>query len=74
MMYFHRRVPVPNDVVQSYVDVLKAAGQQVEYIQIEDAEHAFFDWKPDARTRTTFAKYGVKYAAQMQAFFNNAFK
>jgi acetyl esterase/lipase len=56
-----------------YVDVLKAAGQTVNYIQVEGAGHAFFDWKPDAKTRATFAKYGVKYAAQMQSFFNNVF-
>jgi hypothetical protein len=24
---------------------------------------AFFDWKPDSRTKATFAKYGVPYAA-----------
>lgn len=65
---------VPHQAVQSYVDVLKAADQRVEYIQVEDAEHAFFDWKPDDRTRATFAKYGVKYAAQMQAFFDSVFK
>lgn len=64
---------IPHEMVQSYVDVLKAAGQRVEYIQVEDAEHAFFDWKPDAKTRSTFAKYGVKYAAEMQAFFNDVF-
>jgi acetyl esterase len=64
---------VPNEVVQPYVDVLKNAGQRVEYIQIENAEHAFFDWKPDSATRATFAKYGVKYAAQMQAFFDSVF-
>jgi acetyl esterase/lipase len=64
---------VPHQMVQPYVDVLKAAGQTVNYIQVEGAGHAFFDWKPDAKTRATFAKYGVKYAAQMQSFFNNVF-
>ena len=64
---------VPHEMVQPYVDVLKAAGQTVNYIQVEGAGHAFFDWKPDAKTRATFAKYGVKYAAQMQSFFNNVF-
>ncbi|MEO5599592.1 MAG: alpha/beta hydrolase, partial [Cyclobacteriaceae bacterium] len=56
---------VPNEVVQPYVDVLKTAGQNVKYIEIENAEHAFFDWKPDAVTRSTFSKYGVNYAAEM---------
>ena len=64
---------VPNEVVQRYVDVLKASGQHVNYIQVEGAGHAFFDWKPDATTRATFAKYGVAYAAQMQTFFNSIF-
>ena len=64
---------VPHEVVQRYVDVLKASGQHVNYIQVEGAGHAFFDWKPDATTRATFAKYGVPYAAQMQTFFNSIF-
>ena len=64
---------IPNEVVQAYVDVLKTAGQRVEYIQIDDAGHAFFDWKPDSLTRGTFAKYAVKYAAEMQMFFNSVF-
>lgn len=64
---------IPNQVVQPYVDALKAAGQEVEYIQIEGAEHAFFDWKPDAVTRATFAQYGVKYADEMRAFFDEVF-
>ena len=37
------------------------------------ASHAFFDWKPDAMTRSTFAMYGVKYAGEMQAFFDKVF-
>ncbi len=66
--------PIVNDsMVQRYVDVLKAAGQPVNYIQVEGAGHAFFDWKPDAATRATFAQYGVPYAAQMLSFFNNIF-
>jgi acetyl esterase len=64
---------VPHDVVRRYIDVLKAAGQTVKYMQVEGLGHAFFDWKPDPGTRSTFAKYGVKYAAEMQAFFNNVF-
>lgn len=64
---------VDHDMVQRYVDVLKAAGQPVNYIQVEDAGHAFFDWKPDAATRATFARYGVPYGAQMQDFFNSIF-
>jgi acetyl esterase len=64
---------VDQAMVQRYVDVLKSAGQPVNYIQAEGAGHAFFDWKPDATTRATFAKYGVPYAAQMQGFFDGVF-
>jgi acetyl esterase len=55
--------------VQEFTDALVKAGQTVEYVQVGGASHAFFDWKPDERTKATFAKYGVLYAAQMKAFF-----
>ncbi len=61
---------VSNDAVQPYVDVLKSKGQKVEYIQVEGAGHAFFDWKPDERTRKTFMKIGAPYAEKMRAFFD----
>ena len=64
---------VSREVVQRYVDELKAKGQRAEYIQVAGAGHAFFDWKPDAGTRATFAKFGVKYAAEMKAFFDSVF-
>jgi dienelactone hydrolase len=51
------------------VEALVKAGQRVEYVQVGGASHAFFDWKPDARTKATFAQYGVYYAAEMKAFF-----
>jgi len=59
--------------VQDFVDALKAAGQTVEYVQVEGAGHAFLDWKPDARTKATFAQYGVPYAAKMKRFFDRVF-
>jgi acetyl esterase/lipase len=59
--------------VQAFADALKAAGQTVEYVQVEGASHAFFDWKPDARTKATFAKYGVPNAATMKSFFDGVF-
>jgi acetyl esterase len=59
--------------VQDFVDALEAAGQTVEYVQVEGAGHAFFDWKPDARTKATFARYGVPYAAKMKRFFDRVF-
>ncbi len=55
--------------VKEFTDALVKAGQPVEYVQIGGASHAFFDWKPDERTKATFAKYGVYYAAQMKGFF-----
>ena len=59
--------------VQAFADALKAAGQTVEYVQVEGAGHAFFDWKPDTRTKATFAKYGVPNAAKMKSFFDRVF-
>ena len=54
-----------------FVDALVAAGQRVEYVQVGGASHAFYDWKPDARTKATFARCGVYYAAEMKAFFES---
>jgi acetyl esterase/lipase len=59
--------------VQAFADALKVARQTVEYVQVEGASHAFFDWKPDARTKATFAKYGVPNAAKMKSFFDRVF-
>ena len=57
--------------VKAYVDALVKAGQRVQYVQVGGANHAFFDWKPDARTKATFYQYGVYYAAEMKAFFES---
>jgi acetyl esterase/lipase len=57
--------------VTEFADALVKAGQRVEYVQVGGAGHAFFDWKPNANTKATFAKYGVYYAAEMKAFFNS---
>jgi hypothetical protein len=51
------------------MDALVAAGQRAEYVQVGGAGHAFFDWKPDERTKATFAQYGVYYAEMMENFF-----
>jgi dienelactone hydrolase len=64
---------IQNSAVQAYADALKAAGQTVEYIQVEGASHAFFDWKPDAGTKATFTRFGVPYAAKMKSFFDAVF-
>lgn len=52
-----------------FMAALVAKGQRVQYVQIGGAQHAFFDWKPDALTQSTFYEYGVYYAAEMKAFF-----
>ena len=57
--------------VKEFIDALVKAGQRAEYVQVGGAGHAFFDWKPDAATKATFAKYGVYYAAAMKAFFKS---
>lgn len=64
---------VQNAEVQHYADALKAAGQRVEYVQVEGAGHAFLDWKPDAETEATFANYGVPNIAKMKTFFDTVF-
>ena len=60
---------IKDEAVKEYVDALVKAGQRVQYVQVGGANHAFFDWKPDDNTKATFAKYGVYYAAEMEAFF-----
>ena len=64
---------IRNENVQAYADALKAKGQTVVYLQPEGASHAFFDWKVDARTKATFAQYGVPYAEKMKDFFDTVF-
>jgi acetyl esterase len=62
---------ITDEMNRSFADALIAKGQRAIYVQVPGAEHAFFDWKPDARTKTTFQKYGVRYAAEMKAFFES---
>jgi acetyl esterase/lipase len=62
---------IKDEAVKSFTDALVKAGQRAEYVQVGGASHAFFDWKPDDRTKATFEKYGVDYAAQMRAFFES---
>jgi acetyl esterase/lipase len=64
---------VGREPMEEYVQLLKDKGQRVEYHLIDGASHAFFDWKPDQRTKETFAKYGVPYAKKMQEFFDSVF-
>jgi acetyl esterase/lipase len=60
---------ITDAAVKEFVDALVQAGQRVEYVQVGGASHAFFDWKPDSRTKATFARYGPYYAAAMREFF-----
>jgi acetyl esterase/lipase len=60
---------ITDEAVKAFVDALVKAGQRVQYVQVGGANHAFFDWKPDARTQATFAQFGVYYATEMKAFF-----
>ena len=62
---------ITDAAVKEFIDALVKAGQRAEYVQVGGANHAFFDWKPDARTKATFAQYGVYYAAAMKAFFES---
>jgi acetyl esterase/lipase len=62
---------IRDEMVKAFTDALVKAGQRVEYVQVGGAGHAFFDWKPDERTKATFAQYGVYYAASMKRFFES---
>lgn len=62
---------ISDELVSTYMNALVQAGQRVQYVQVGGAGHAFFDWKPDARTKAVFYKYGVYYAAEMKAFFES---
>jgi pimeloyl-ACP methyl ester carboxylesterase len=60
---------IRDEGVMAFVNALKEKGQTVIYDQVEGAGHAFFDWKPEAQVKATFAEYGVPYAAKMREFF-----
>lgn len=64
---------IKKDDVERYAEALRSAGQKVELQMVEGASHAFFDWKPDSRTKATFEKYGVPYCADMVRFFDEVF-
>jgi acetyl esterase len=60
---------IKDEMCREFMDALVKAGQRVEYVQVGGAQHAFFDWKPDAQTKAVFHQHGVYYAAQMKSFF-----
>ena len=61
------------EMVDDYAMALQMQGQTVQHVEVEGASHAFFDWKPDAQTRATFAQYGVPYIKDMLVFFDQVF-
>ena len=65
--------PVDDASNQEYYEALKAAGQEAYYIHVPGAQHAYYDWKPDSRTKETFLRFGAPYARQMEDFFNTVF-
>ncbi len=64
---------ITDEVTMEYYNALKAAGQEVYYVKVPGAAHAYYDWKPDTATKETFNKYGEPYARQMEDFFNTVF-
>ncbi|MDQ8203482.1 alpha/beta hydrolase [Pelagicoccus sp. SDUM812003] len=62
---------ISDEMCTQFMDALVAKGQRVQYVQIGGAGHAFFDWKPDAQTKSVFDQYGRYYAAEMRAFFES---
>lgn len=65
---------ITDEEVAAYTKALVDAGQRAEYIQVGGAGHAFFDWKPDQRTKDTYKEYGLYYAQRMEAFFLSILK
>jgi acetyl esterase/lipase len=59
--------------MEEYLLRLKGKNQDARLDIVDGASHAFFDWKPDQRTKDTFAQFGVPYAAKMKAFFDEVF-
>ena len=62
---------ITDEAVKVYMEALVEAGHRVQYVQVGGAGHAFFDWKPNERTKATFRKYGVYYCREMEAFFTS---
>ena len=60
---------IRHEAVDGFVKALEAKQQTAIYDQVEDAGHAFFDWKPNGQVKATFAKFGVPYARKMRQFF-----
>ena len=64
---------ISEEATVAYFEALKAAGQRAEYVQVPDAVHAYYDWKPDTATKEAFWKFGAPYTHKMEEFFNTVF-
>lgn len=64
---------ISEETTMEYFNALKEAGQEVYYVRVPDAVHAYYDWKPDSATKDTFWKYGVPYIRKMEEFFDTIF-
>ncbi len=60
---------IPDEAVSAFATELTKKGHPAVYDQVDEAGHAFFDWKPNDSVKETFKKYGVPYAEKMKAFF-----
>jgi len=60
---------IRHDDVEAYSQALLGRGQVSVYEQVDEAGHAFFDWKPNEQVKATFERFGVPYAAKMREFF-----
>ena len=67
------RIPPLDSGKERFVRIKVVTIQNAVLDIVDGASHAFFDWKPDQRTKDTFAKYGVPYAAKMRQFFDEVF-
>jgi len=64
---------ITEESTMEYYEAVKAAGQEVHYVRVPDAVHAYYDWKPDSATKETFWKYGAPYTREMEKFFDTVF-
>lgn len=57
---------------QTYIEKLAAAGQPADLVIFEGAEHAYLDWKPEARVINTFNSDGKQAMDLMIEFFDKS--
>lgn len=64
---------ISDESTVEYFDAMQKAGQEVYYVKVAGANHAYYDWKPDSITKSTFQRFAVPYCAAMKAFFDIVF-